>query len=104
MTAQKADQYSEEETAKRRDATIKRMLATPPKPHSEMRVGKKKGEKKTHTPPRRKKPQAKYFLGLSDILSDTPAPMSAVMRENSRALKEITNKSRGSRLTTPKPG
>jgi hypothetical protein len=34
------DQYSEEETARRRDATIKQMLATPPQPHSEMRLGK----------------------------------------------------------------
>ena len=34
------DHYSEEETAKRRDATIKRMLNTPPKPHSKMKVGR----------------------------------------------------------------
>ena len=34
------DKYSDEETAHRRDATIKRMLATPPKPHSEMKIGK----------------------------------------------------------------
>jgi hypothetical protein len=34
------DQYSEKETAQRRDAVIKRMLATPPKPHSEMKLGK----------------------------------------------------------------
>jgi hypothetical protein len=37
---QRDEQYSDEETARRRDATIKRMLATPPKPHSEMKVGK----------------------------------------------------------------
>jgi hypothetical protein len=36
------DEYSEKETAARRDATIKRMMAMPPKPHSEMKVGKKK--------------------------------------------------------------
>jgi hypothetical protein len=35
------DQYSEKEAAARRDATIKRMMAMPPKPHSEMKVGKK---------------------------------------------------------------
>jgi hypothetical protein len=34
------DQYSEQETARRRDAVIKRMLNTPPKPHSEMKMGK----------------------------------------------------------------
>jgi hypothetical protein len=33
------DQYSEQEIVKRRDAVIKRMLATPPKPHSEMKIG-----------------------------------------------------------------
>jgi hypothetical protein len=38
----KDDQFSEKETAARRDATIKRMIAMPPKPHSEMKVGKKK--------------------------------------------------------------
>jgi hypothetical protein len=36
------DTYSEEETIARRDATIKRMLATPPQPHSEMKSGKSK--------------------------------------------------------------
>ncbi|MGA8613550.1 MAG: hypothetical protein WB760_18145 [Xanthobacteraceae bacterium] len=43
---QTEDQYSEEETARRRDATIKRMLATPPKPHSEMKIGKRDKKKK----------------------------------------------------------
>jgi hypothetical protein len=41
------DQYSEKETAARRDATIKRMIAIPPKPHSEMKIGKKVKKKKT---------------------------------------------------------
>jgi hypothetical protein len=36
------DTYTERETAQRRDAVIKRMLATPPKPHSEMKLGKSK--------------------------------------------------------------
>jgi len=40
------DQYSEKEAAARRDATIKRMIAMPPKPHSEMKVGKKKVAKR----------------------------------------------------------
>jgi hypothetical protein len=43
--------YSEKEIAERRDATIKRMLNTPPKPHSEMKIGKSK--------PKRKKKDAK---------------------------------------------
>jgi hypothetical protein len=51
------DQYSEQETVRRRDAVIKRMLATPPKPHSEMKVGKPRG--KIMTPKRRKTQRAK---------------------------------------------
>jgi len=35
-------EFSEKEAAARRDAVIKRMIAMPPKPHSEMKVGKKK--------------------------------------------------------------
>jgi hypothetical protein len=35
------DQYSEKEVAARRDATIKRMIAMPPKPHSEMKTRKR---------------------------------------------------------------
>jgi hypothetical protein len=34
------DQYSEKEAAQRRDAVIKHMIAMPPKPHSEMKMGK----------------------------------------------------------------
>jgi len=33
-------QYSDEEIARRRDAVVKRMLSMPPKPHSDMKVGK----------------------------------------------------------------
>jgi len=47
MKTQPADQYSGEETARRRDAVIKRMLATPPKPHSEMKIGKRRRAKMT---------------------------------------------------------
>ena len=42
----KNDEYSDKEAAARRDAVIKRMIATPPKPHSEMKVGKKASPKK----------------------------------------------------------
>jgi hypothetical protein len=31
-----SDQYCPEETARRRDETLKRMLNTPPKPHNEL--------------------------------------------------------------------
>jgi hypothetical protein len=40
-----ADQYSEQEIIARRDATIKRMLATPPQPHSEMKIGKPRSKR-----------------------------------------------------------
>jgi hypothetical protein len=45
MSKEKTESYSEKETAERRDATIKRMIAMPPKPHSEMKVGKKAKKK-----------------------------------------------------------
>lgn len=45
MTPKSDDKYSEREIIARRDAVIKRMLATPPKPHSEMKIGKSKKKK-----------------------------------------------------------
>jgi hypothetical protein len=42
MSKKPDEQFSEKEAADRRDAVIKRMIAMPPKPHSEMKVGKKK--------------------------------------------------------------
>jgi hypothetical protein len=46
MNEKSSDQYNESEAAERRDATIKRMIAMPPKPHSEMKVGKKESKPK----------------------------------------------------------
>jgi hypothetical protein len=46
------DDYSEQETKRRRDAVIKRMLATPPKPHSEMKIGKPRGKSMTPKQPK----------------------------------------------------
>jgi hypothetical protein len=40
------DQFSDKEAALRRDAIVKHMIATPPKPHSEMQIGKKAKKKK----------------------------------------------------------
>jgi len=40
MNKRQDEQFSDRETAQRRDAVLKKMLATPPKPHSEMKLGK----------------------------------------------------------------
>jgi hypothetical protein len=51
------DSYTEAETVERRDAVIKRMLNTPPKPHSEMKLGKPRGKPgKSPAPRKEKKP------------------------------------------------
>jgi hypothetical protein len=42
MAKQQSGEFSLEEAIRRRDAVIKRMLNTPPKPHSEMKIGKSK--------------------------------------------------------------
>jgi hypothetical protein len=45
--------YSDEETARRRDAALLRALNMPPKPHSAMKLGKRKakaGAKETNKP------------------------------------------------------
>jgi hypothetical protein len=49
------DQYSEKESVQRRDSVIKRMLATPPKPHSEMKVGQSKTRGATENKPPKKR-------------------------------------------------
>jgi hypothetical protein len=40
--------YNDEEIARRRDDVIRRMANTPPKPHSEMKVGKRKAKMGTN--------------------------------------------------------
>jgi hypothetical protein len=39
------ERYSDEETARRRDKALLRALSTPPKRHSEMKVGKRKAKR-----------------------------------------------------------
>jgi hypothetical protein len=46
MSKKTDEQYSNQEMAVRRDAVLKRMLNTPPKPHSEMKIGNRPGKKK----------------------------------------------------------
>jgi hypothetical protein len=38
---QENDTYSDEETERRANETLKRMLATPPKPHKDSKLGKR---------------------------------------------------------------
>jgi hypothetical protein len=40
----KSQEFTDEETARRRDAVIKHMLSTPPKLHKEMKIGKRKAK------------------------------------------------------------
>jgi hypothetical protein len=49
MSAKKISEpeFCEEEIVRRRDAVIKHMLNTPPKPHSEMKIGKRKAKAKS---------------------------------------------------------
>jgi hypothetical protein len=45
MSKDKAeDSYTPEETIARAEAALKRILATPPKPHSAMKIGKRKAK------------------------------------------------------------
>jgi hypothetical protein len=41
------ESYTPEETKARAEAALKRMLATPPKPHSDMKLGKRKAKAST---------------------------------------------------------
>jgi hypothetical protein len=40
------DQYSDEEATRRMNEALRRALTSPPKPHSEMKVGKRKAKAK----------------------------------------------------------
>lgn len=54
----KPDAYSDEEISRRRDEALLRALSTPPKRHSEMKLGKRKLDKQSATPqlPKARKP------------------------------------------------
>jgi hypothetical protein len=50
------DQFTDEETARRRDAALLRALSTPPKPHKEMKLGKRKVKAGTNPKPKKVSP------------------------------------------------
>ncbi|PZR81858.1 MAG: hypothetical protein DLM68_16940 [Hyphomicrobiales bacterium] len=62
MAVKQGETYSDEETARRRDEALLRALNTPPKRHSEMKLGKLKPKagaspkKRTCSPKERKNP------------------------------------------------
>lgn len=55
----KVDEFSDEETARRRDAALLRALSTPPKRHSEMKLGKRKAKASTKANPLKKRGRPK---------------------------------------------
>jgi hypothetical protein len=78
MTSNPSDQYGEEEIARRRYATIKRMFATPPKPPSEMKVGKSR--RKVGKSPEGVKTQSKkrYTVSLCDHIAGEFVPYKQI--------------------------
>jgi hypothetical protein len=44
MGKKDSEEFTDEEIARCRDEVIKRMANTPPKPHSEMKIGKRKAK------------------------------------------------------------
>jgi hypothetical protein len=55
-----SNEYSDEEIARRRDDVIRRMANTPPKPHSEMKLGKHKAKASTRANPPKKRGQPNW--------------------------------------------
>jgi hypothetical protein len=45
------DQYSDEEATRRTNEALRRALTSPPKPHSEMKIGKRKAKAKAKANP-----------------------------------------------------
>jgi hypothetical protein len=50
-----ADQFTDEEIARRRDEALLRALSMPPKPHSEMKLGKRKANLGAKASPAKKR-------------------------------------------------
>jgi len=78
MKSNPSDQYGEEQTARRRYAAIKWMFATPPKPASEMKVGKFR--RKVGKSPKGVKAQSKkrYTVSLCDHIAGEFVPYKQI--------------------------
>jgi len=91
MKSNPSDQYREEETARRRYATIKRMFATPSKPSSEMKVGKFR--RKVGKSPKGVKAQSKkrYTVSLCDHIAGEFVPykqIDIIARDDNNAIQK----------------
>jgi hypothetical protein len=62
--------YTEEETTARAEAALKRMLSTPPKPHSEMKIGKRKAKVSQRELPKKEKGRSGNRTGPAKKLTD----------------------------------
>jgi len=56
MNKKSDEQFTNEETARRRDDVIRRMANTPPKPHAAMKLGKSKAKVGKSSKPKKKTP------------------------------------------------
>jgi hypothetical protein len=54
MSAKPDDQYSDEEATRRMNEALRRALTSPPKPHSEMKLGKRKAKRVKNPAPKSK--------------------------------------------------
>ena len=61
MPPKREDQYCEEETERRREDALKRMLSTPPKQHDEMKLAK--GKKSASEPKTRPASKGRVHKG-----------------------------------------
>jgi hypothetical protein len=53
------DKYSDEEAIRRMNEALRRALTSPPKPHKEMRIGKRKAKASTKADPPQKRGRPK---------------------------------------------
>jgi hypothetical protein len=58
------DQYSDEEAARRTNEALRRALTSPPKPHSEMKLGKRKAKAGANASPDISSGSTLTFLSL----------------------------------------
>jgi hypothetical protein len=73
------DQYSDEEATRRMNEALRRALTSPPKPHSEMKLGKRKAKSE---PESRRKKVPRKLAALSSGLENGRDCLSRVLNED----------------------